>query len=88
MRGLFMSIHLFSIVLILILVGVYAPIYWSVSALVLFFGSLLICETCKNNAKKSVTEIKKSSESKTSQGLVILSKTERALKRIRDKKKK
>ena len=59
MRGLFMSVHLFSILLILILVGVYAPIFWSITALVLFGSSLYVCEVCKKNASKTVSEASK-----------------------------
>ena len=46
-----MSIHLFSIVLILVLVGVYAPIFWSITAFVLFGVSLYACEVCKKTTK-------------------------------------
>ena len=88
MRGLFISIHLFSVGLSLVLVGIYAPLYWSIALYVLFVGSLIACESCKQNAKKSVKDIIRTTKlSKKEEGLVILSKSEQAIRDILKKKR-
>jgi cytochrome c biogenesis protein ResB len=85
MRGLFMSIHLFSVILLLIIVGVYAPLFWSLTLYSLFFGSLIICETCKRRVRESVKEAR---ETTKQDGLVVMSKTEKAIRALINNKKK
>ena len=82
MRGLFMSIHLFSVGLSLVLVGIYAPLYWSITLYILFAGSLYACENCKRRAKRSVAEAIIPNNLSKEEGLVVLSKTEKAIQQI------
>jgi hypothetical protein len=94
MRGFFMSIHLFSIVLMIVLMGIYVPTFWMVSVYILFVGSALMCEVYKLTVVKSTKPATKPIEpkitkpiKKNNDGLVVLSKTERAIRRILKKKK-
>ena len=88
MRGLFVSVHVFSIFLLLILVGIYAPLFWSISLYVLFFGSMYACETCKRGSKKVIKEAIKANKLSKEDGLVVLSKTEKAIQEILKNKNK
>lgn len=88
MRGLFISLHLFSIGLALVLVGIYAPLFWSLSLYILFAGSLYACESCKRRTKRSVVEaIDKTKSLTKEESLVVLSKTEKAIRELLKNKK-
>jgi hypothetical protein len=47
MKDLFILVHIISIGMALILVGVYAPNGWVYATYILFLSSLLLCEVCK-----------------------------------------
>jgi hypothetical protein len=78
----------------IVLMGIYVPTFWMVSVYILFVGSAIMCEVYKLTVVKSIKSVTKPIEPKVTKpikknndGLVILSKTERAIRRILKKKK-